>query len=142
MMKKWIPILILLMSSCSAQWHLKKAVQKDPTILKERVITIVDTVVTPPIVVVDTISLTGTDSVVIKNDTVSITITKYQDRWIVKTKVEPMEIVREVKVEVPVVQYVERISIFWKAGMLIALLILLYIAIRLIIKTFIPEWLR
>jgi len=47
-----------------------------------------------------------------------------------------------VKVEVPVVQYVERISIFWKAGMLIALLILLYIAIRLIIKTFIPEWLR
>jgi len=141
-MKKWIPILILLMSSCSAQWHLKKAVQKDPTILKERVITIVDTVVTPPIVVVDTISLTGTDSVVIKNDTVSITITKYQDRWIVKTKVEPMEIVREVKVEVPVVQYVERISIFWKAGMLIALLILLYIAIRLIIKTFIPEWLR
>ena len=90
----------------------------------------------------DTISLTGTDSVVIKNDTVSITITKYQDRWIVKTKVEPMEIVREVKVEVPVVQYVERISIFWKAGMLIALLILLYIAIRLIIKTFIPEWLR
>ena len=141
-MKKWIPILILLMSSCSAQWHLKKAVQKDPTILKERVITIVDTVVTPPIVVVDTISLTGTDSVVIKNDTVSITITKYQDRWIVKTKVEPMEIVREVKVEVPVVQYVERISIFWKTGMLIALLILLYIAIRLIIKTFIPEWLR
>lgn len=97
---------------------------------------------TPPIVVVDTISLTGTDSVVIKNDTVSITITKYQDRWIIKTKVEPMEIVREVKVEVPVVQYVERISIFWKAGMLIALLILLYIAIRLIIKTFIPEWLR
>jgi hypothetical protein len=141
-MKKWIPILILLMSSCSAHWHLKKAVQKDPTILKERVITIVDTVVTPPIVVVDTISLTGTDSVVIKNDTVSITITKYQDRWIVKTKVEPMEIVREVKVEVPVVQYVERISIFWKTGMLIALLILLYIAIRLIIKTFIPEWLR
>ena len=141
-MKKWIPILILLMSSCSAQWHLKKAVQKDPTILKERVITIVDTVVTPPIVVVDTISLTGTDSVVIKNDTVSITITKYQDRWIVKTKVEPMEIVREVKVEVPVVQYVERISLVWKAGLLIALLILLYIAVRLIIKTLVPEWLR
>jgi len=141
-MKKWIPILILLMSSCSAQWHLGKAIQKDPTILKERVITIIDTVVTPPIVVVDTISLTGTDSVVIKNDTVSVTITKYQDRWIVKTKVEPMEIVREVKVEVPVVQYVERISLVWKAGLLIALLILLYIAVRLIIKTLVPEWLR
>lgn len=141
-MSKWIPILILLMSSCSANWHLKKAIQKDPTILKEKAITIIDTVVTPPIVVVDTILLIGVDSAVIKNDTVSVTITKYQDRWIVKTVVEPMEIVREVKVEVPVVQYIERTSILWRIGMAIGLLILLYIAIRLIVKTFTPKWLR
>ena len=141
-MKKWLPILILLMSSCSAQWHLKQAVRKDPTILKEKVMTVWDTVVTPPIVVVDTISLTDNDSVVISNDTVSITITKYQDRWIVKTRVEPIEMVREVKVNVPVVQYVERTPLTAKLGWLLALLIVLYIAVRLIIKTLVPTWLR
>ena len=141
-MKKWLPILILLMSSCSAQWHLKTAVRKDPTILKEKVVTVWDTVATPPIVVVDTISLTDNDSVVISNDTVSITITKYQDRWIVKTRVEPIEMVREVKVNVPVVQYVERTPLTAKLGWLLALLIVLYIAVRLIIKTLVPTWLR
>lgn len=141
-MNKWLPILILLMSSCSAQWHLKTAVRKDPTILKEKVMTVWDTVVTPPIVVVDTISLTDNDSVVISNDTVSITITKYQDRWIVKTRVEPIEIVKEVKVNVPVVQYVERNPLIAKIGWLLALLIVLYIAVRLIIKTLVPTWLR
>lgn len=141
-MKKWLPILILLMSSCSAQWHLKQAVRKDPTILKEKVMTVWDTVVTPPIVVVDTISLTDNDSVVISNDTVSITITKYQDRWIVKTRVEPVEMVREVKVNVPVVQYVERTPLTAKLGWLLVLLIVLYIAVRLIIKTLVPTWLR
>lgn len=93
---------VLLLSGCSAGWHLKKAVQKDPSILKPTVVTIWDTIVTPPIYVVDTVGIPEMgDSSVIDNDTVRVVITKYQDRLIVKTKVKEIEVPREVQVECP-----------------------------------------
>lgn len=93
---------VLLLSGCSAEWHLRKAVQKDPSILKPTVVTIWDTIVTPPIYVVDTVGIPEMgDSSVIDNDTVRVVITKYQDRLIVKTKVKEIEVPREVQVECP-----------------------------------------
>ena len=93
---------VLLLSGCSAGWHLKKAVQKDPSILKPTVVTIWDTIVTPPVYLVDTVGIPEVgDSSVIDNDTVRVVITKFQDKIIVKTKVKEIEIPREVQVECP-----------------------------------------
>jgi PBP1b-binding outer membrane lipoprotein LpoB len=97
-----ILISTLLLSGCSASWHLRKAVSKDPSILKPTVVTIWDTIVTPAIYLVDTVSVPGdADSSVIDNDTVRIVITKFQDKIIVKTKVKEIPYTVSVRAECP-----------------------------------------
>ena len=80
----------LLLTSCSAQWHLKKAIAKDPSIVKEKIVERWDTVRVPPITIVDSIlvPINDGDSSVIDNDTVRIVITKYNDKFVVKTEVK------------------------------------------------------
>jgi hypothetical protein len=97
-----ILISTLLLSGCSASWHLRKAVSKDPSILKPTVVTIWDTIVTPAIYLVDTVAVPGeADSSVIDNDTVRIVITKFQDKIIVKTKVKEIPYTVSVQAECP-----------------------------------------
>jgi hypothetical protein len=101
---KYILILSLtgFLTGCSATWHLKQAAKKDPSILKPTVVTIWDTIVTPPVYLVDTVSVpTAGDSSVIENDTVRIVITKYQDKMIVKTQVKEVPYPVSVQAECP-----------------------------------------
>lgn len=92
----------LLLNGCSANWHLQKALKKDPSILKPTVVTIWDTIVTPAIYLVDTVSVPSeTDSSVIDNDTVRIVITKFQDKIIVRTKVKEIPYTVSVRAECP-----------------------------------------
>jgi hypothetical protein len=91
-----------LLTGCSATWHLNQAAKKDPSILKPTVVTIWDTIVTPPVYLVDTVSVpTEGDSSVIDNDTVRIVITKYQDKMIVKTQVKEVPYPVSVQAECP-----------------------------------------
>ena len=48
------------LSSCSAQWHLKRAIAKDPTIVGDTIIRIDTSVVTESIRAVDTLVVTDT----------------------------------------------------------------------------------
>jgi len=101
---KFISILLLtgLFTGCSASWHLNRAIKKDPSILKPTVVTIWDTIVTPPIYLADTVAVpTDADSSVIDNDTVRIVITKYQDKLIVKTQVKEVAVPVSVQAECP-----------------------------------------
>jgi hypothetical protein len=101
---KHISILLAagLLTGCSATWHLNQAAKKDPSILKPTVVTIWDTIVTPPVYLVDTVNVpTEGDSSVIDNDTVRIVITKYQDKMIVKTQVKEVPYPVSVQAECP-----------------------------------------
>ena len=101
---KHISILLAagLLTGCSATWHLNQAAKKDPSILKPTVVTIWDTIVTPPVYLVDTVSVpTEGDSSVIENDTVRIVITKYKDKMIVKTQVKEVPYPVSVQAECP-----------------------------------------
>ena len=101
---KSISILLLtgLFSGCSATWHLNQAAKKDPSILKPTVVTIWDTIMTPPIYLVDTVKVpTVGDSSVIDNDTVRIVITKVQDKLVVKTQIKEVEVPVSVQAECP-----------------------------------------
>jgi hypothetical protein len=90
------------LTGCSATWHLKQAAKKDPSILKPTVVTIWDTIVTPPVYLVDTVAVpTAGDSSVIENDTVRIVITKYQDKMIVKTQIKEVPYPVSVQAECP-----------------------------------------
>jgi hypothetical protein len=101
---KYISILLLtgFLTGCSATWHLKQAAKKDPSILKPTVVTIWDTIVTPPIYLTDTIAAPSDgDSSVIDNDTIRIVITKYQDKMIVKTQIKEVTVPVSVQAECP-----------------------------------------
>jgi len=101
---KYISTLLVagLLTGCSATWHLNQAAKKDPSILKPTVVTIWDTIVTPPVYLVDTVSVpTEGDSSVIDNDTVRIVITKYKDKMIVKTQVKEIPYPVSVQAECP-----------------------------------------
>jgi hypothetical protein len=135
-----------LMVGCSANkratWHLNRATQLNPSLLQERVIVKTDTVVTKEIVYADTVSFSGSDSVVVSNDTVETTIIKYQDKYIVKTKVKPYNIIRNVEVKVPVIEYVPnpktRIDKLKDAMLLFIIALLL----SLLIYKLIARWLK
>jgi hypothetical protein len=91
-----------LLTGCSATWHLKQAAKKDPSILKPTVVTIWDTIVTPPVYLVDTVAVPEVgDSSVIDNDTVRIVITKYQDKLLVKTQLKEVPYPVSVQAECP-----------------------------------------
>lgn len=70
--------------------------------MKPTVVTIWDTIVTPPVYLVDTVAVPGVgDSSVIDNDTVRVVITKYQDKLIVKTQVKEIEVPVSIQAECP-----------------------------------------
>lgn len=61
------------MVSCSANWHLRKAIQKDPTIIQEDTITVVDTVLLiSEKVQVDSVFKLTTDTVIIQKDRLTV----------------------------------------------------------------------
>jgi hypothetical protein len=149
MMKKFVALALLmsiLLSGCSANkratWHLNRATQLNPSLLKERVIVKVDTVVTKEIAYADTVSFSGVDSVVVSNDTVVTTLIKYEDRIIVKTKVKPYNIVRDVKVKVPVVEYVPNPKTWVDKAKDVLLLSLFVILLFILATRFVTRWLR
>ena len=101
---KYLSTLVVaaLLSGCSATYHLNKAVKKDPSILKPTIVTVWDTIITPPVYMVDTIGVIAEgDSSVIDNDTVRIVITKYQDKMIVKTQIKEVPYAVSVQAECP-----------------------------------------
>lgn len=103
-MTKYLSTLVVaaLLSGCSATYHLNKAVKKDPSILKPTIVTVWDTIITPPVYLVDTIEVIAEgDSSVIDNDTVKIVITKYQDKMIVKTQIKEVPYAVSVQAECP-----------------------------------------
>ena len=79
-MKWYIPIIIsVILSSCSAQWHLKRAVKKDPAILEKDTIVAVDTIVTPPVALTDTVVLKETDTIVVEKERLKVKISRSFD---------------------------------------------------------------
>jgi hypothetical protein len=114
----------------------------NPSLLKERVIVKTDTVVTKEIVYADTVSFSGVDSVVVSNDTVVTTLIKYEDRIIVKTKVKPYNIVRDVEVKVPVVEYIPNPKNWLDKAKDILLVSLLVVLLFILATRFVTRWLR
>ena len=128
-----LPLLILILSGCSAEWHLSKAVKKNPSLLKERITSVTDTVVVEPIAVRDTVTLSKMDTVEIAKDRFRVKIMRSYDTLIIDGGCDADTIVRTISVQVPQLvvgetkfQRIQRYT-FW------GLVSLLLIAIALII---------
>lgn len=133
---------ILLLTGCSAQWHLKRAIAKDPSIVKERIVERWDTVRVPPITTVDSIPvpISDGDSSVIDNDTVRVVITKYKDKFVVKTEVKERLVPQYIRVECPP-QIDVKPSWFQKAKDITLYLLLVLLAIFIVVR-YLYKWPR
>ncbi len=104
-----IMMLMYLLQSCSAGWHLRKAISKDPNILMQRD-TIVETqVVIEPKVVTETVVVNQIDTVVLMSpDGVRVRIERIYDTMMVEAICPPETVTVETIVELPpVVEYKE-----------------------------------
>ena len=91
----------LILSGCSAEWHLTKAIKKNPSILQSKTMTVTDTVVTDPIVVRDTVTISQRDTVEIIKDKFRVKIMRSYDTLIIDGGCDADTIVRTVSVSVP-----------------------------------------
>ena len=105
----FIPFLFTLVS-CSANWHLRKAIAKDPTIIKPQVITLIDTVIiTPPERVETTLVALPIDTITIERERLKIKIRRIHDTLIVdgECKSDTIRITETIEGP-PVIKYTPR----------------------------------
>lgn len=101
-MRWYTPLfVILILSGCSAEWHLSKAVKKNPQLLKPTTMIVTDTVVTEPIAVRDTVTISQVDTVEIIKDKFRVKIMRSYDTLIIDGGCDSDTIVRTVTVSVP-----------------------------------------
>ena len=130
-------LLILILSGCSAEWHLSKAVTKDPSILSTKTMIVTDTVVTEPIVVKDTVTISQVDTVEIVKDKFRVKIMRSYDTLIIDGGCDADTIVRTLEVKVPVVEYKERSTFFdkiYKSSFYILIISIIILVLRDVIR--------
>jgi len=93
-----------ILTSCGAQWHLNRAIAKDPELAKDKVIRVDTTVITEKVSVSDTILIKEVDTVQIIKNGVVIDIQRSYDTIMVDVECPPDTIRITQEVEVP--QYI------------------------------------
>ena len=96
-----LPFVILILSGCSAEWHLLTAVKKNPELLKQTTVIVADTVVTEPIVVRDTVITSQTDTIELIKDKFRVRVIRSFDTLLIDGGCESDTIVRTITVSAP-----------------------------------------
>jgi hypothetical protein len=109
-MARWILIpLVVTLTSCGAEWHLKRAIAKDPTLVRAQPVRFDTIVVTKERKITDTIVMRDRDTITIENDRVRVRLVRSYDTLMVEGTCLPDTIRIDVIREIPqVVQPVTR----------------------------------
>ena len=94
-------LLALTLSGCSAEWHLRKAVRKNPELLKSQTINVTDTIVLPGVALMDTVMLKQVDTITLVKDRFRVKIMRSYDTLIIDGGCDSDTIIRTVRVDVP-----------------------------------------
>lgn len=100
----WLVGLSLALSSCGAQWHLKRAIAKDPDIVKDKVVRVDTTIITQSVELHDTITIKEVDTVQIVKNGVVVDIQRVHDTILVDVQCPPDTV--RITQEVVVPQYI------------------------------------
>jgi len=129
-------IIMLLLTSCSAQWHLKKAVHKDPTILEKDTLVVTDTVVSPPVAITDTVIMRQHDTITLVKDRLRVNIVKVNDTITIDAICDSDTIISIVEVPYDKIVYVEKESLWDKIKNLAIYMGLAFLVFKIIMKQF------
>lgn len=133
---KWLIknlLFVLLLTSCSAQYHLKRAIKKDPLILQKDTVTVIDTVVTAPVEIKDTVTLLEKDTLVITKEKLKLKIVRSFDTISVQAECASDTIINTIRVPYEKVVYVQERTLkeklqIWGFYLMIGLFV--YLAVR------------
>jgi len=117
--------------SCSAQWHLKRAVKKDPTILEKDTLVVMDTVVVPPVVTTDTVITKQQDTIVVEKERLKVKVIRNVDTLIIDAKCDSDTIVKQIEVPFEKFIYVEQKTFFQKIQGLVFYFALILLALMI-----------
>ena len=126
----------ILLTSCSAQWHLKRAVQKNPLILEKDTLIVMDTVVSLPVAITDTVIMKQHDTITLVKDRLRVRIIKVNDTITIDAICDSDTIIRTIEVPYDKVIYIEKESLFDKIKNLAIYLGLAFLAFKVIMRQF------
>ena len=126
----------ILLTSCSAQWHLKKAVQKDPSVLEKDTLIVMDTVVSPPVAITDTVIMKQHDTITLVKDRLRVRIVKVNDTITIDAVCDSDTIIRTIEVPYEKLIYIEKENLFDKVKNLAIYIGLAFIGFKIFMKLF------
>ena len=101
-MARWILIpAVAVMASCSASYHIKRAIAKDPSIVKSTAVRFDTIVVTKERKLTDTIVMNDVDTITIERDRVRVRLVRSYDTLMVEGTCLPDTIKIDVIREIP-----------------------------------------
>ena len=127
-------IILVMLTGCSAEYHLKKAIKKDPSIIKPTTHVIDTIILTDSVTITDTFVTKTIDTLTIEKDGVKTIVYRNHDVIKIKTIVKPDTIRIQKTISIPQVQYKERISVPQLVGTALGLILALLFLILLIFK--------
>ena len=129
-----IIVLLVMLTGCSAEWHLKKAIKKNPSLIQPSTHTIDTIVIRDSVAFTDTFVSKTIDTLTIEKEGVKTIVYRNHDVIRIKTIVKPDTIRIQKTIRVPQVYYEERFKIPQMVGIGLALLLALLFLILLIFK--------
>ena len=127
-------VLLVMLTGCSAEWHLKKAIKKNPSLIQPSVHTIDTIVIRDSVAFTDTFVSKTIDTLTIEKEGVKTIVYRNHDVIRIKTIVKPDTIRIQKTIRVPQVYYEERFKIPQMVGIGVALLLGLLFLILLLIR--------
>jgi len=124
-------VILVMLTGCSAEWHLKKAIKKNPSLIQPSVHTIDTIVIRDSFEFSDTFVTKTTDTITIEKEGVQTIVYRDHDIIKVRTIVKPDTIRIQKTIQVPQVMYHERIAIPQKIGVGIGFILLLMLLLAL-----------
>ena len=130
----WVIVVATLLSSCSAQYHLSRAVKKDANIARDTIVKLDTTIVTQEKILSDTIVVSDTIVREIVSENVRIRVQKIHDT--IRIEATCLSDTISIEKEVEVIRYIktEKTSIFEDIRLMIFSLIALF-AVVFLLKT-------
>lgn len=107
-MKWYLVLFTLLLSGCSAEYHLRKAVKKDPSILKKETVIVRDTTVLPSVVLKDTVWLKEIDTLILTKEKLNLKIVRVRDTFQIDAECKGDTIIKTIEVPIEKVSFVEK----------------------------------
>lgn len=114
-----------MLTSCGAQYHLKRAIAKDPAIVQNQAVKLDTVVITEIKAVRDTFVLERVDTITLQRNGVRIELKRSYDTVMVDAECLPDTIRIEKEIFVPKVVYQEKTSTFDLVKLILVLLLII-----------------